>query len=50
MAVKAFEKGEAFVPGLVFPSTAGAPLDGINVYHRDFLPCVARCGIATRRI
>ena len=48
MAVKAFEKGGAFVPGLVFPSTAGAPLDGINVYHRDFLPCVEAAGL--RRI
>jgi hypothetical protein len=38
MAIKAFEQGEEFVPRLVFPSTAGAPLDGINLYHRDFLP------------
>ena len=45
MAIKAFEKGEEFVPRLVFPSTAGAPLDGINVYHRDFLPCVEAAGL-----
>jgi len=48
MAIKAFEKGEEFVPRLVFPSTAGAPLEGINVYHRDFLPCVEAAGL--RRI
>jgi integrase len=48
ISVKAFEKGEDFVPGLVFPSTAGATLDGINVYHRDFLPCVEAAGL--RRI
>lgn len=36
MAMKAFENGEEFIPRLVFPSTAGAPLNGINVYHRDF--------------
>jgi integrase len=45
MAVKAFEKGEEFVPRLVFPSTTGGPLDGINVYHRDFLPCVEAAGL-----
>lgn len=61
LAVKALEKGEGLVPGLVFPSTTGAPLDGINVYHRDFLPCVeaaglravlhfTRCGTVMRRI
>jgi integrase len=48
MAIKAFEKGEEFIPRLVFPSTAGAPLDGINVYHRDFPPCVEAAGL--RRI
>jgi integrase len=48
MAIRAFEKGEEFVPRLVFPSTAEAPLDGINVYHRDFLPCVEAAGL--RRI
>jgi integrase len=48
MAMKAFEKGEEFVPRLVFPSTEGKPLDGINVYHRHFLPCVEAAGL--RRI
>jgi integrase len=48
MAMKAFERGEEFVPRLVFPSSTGAPLDGINVYHRDFLPCVGAAGL--RRI
>jgi integrase len=38
MALKAFERGEEFLPGLVFPSASGGPLDGINVYRRDFLP------------
>jgi integrase len=48
MAMKAFERGEEFVPRLVFPSTEGKPLDGINVYHRHFLPCVEAAGL--RRI
>jgi integrase len=48
MAMKAFERGEEFVPRLVFPSREGGPLDGINVYHRDFLPCVEAAGL--RRI
>jgi integrase len=48
MAMKAFERGEEFVPGLVFPSASGGPLDGINFYHRDFLPCVENAGL--RRI
>ena len=48
MAMKAFEKGKEFVPGLVFPSKDGMPLDGINVYHRLFLPCVEAAGL--RRI
>lgn len=48
MAMKAFERGEQFVPRLVFPSAEGGPLDGINVYHRDFLPCVEAAGL--RRI
>lgn len=48
MAMKAFERGETFVPKLVFPSTKGEPLDGVNVYHRHFLPCVEAAGL--RRI
>ena len=48
MAMKAFERGEEFVPRLVFPARDGVPLDGINVYHRHFLPCVEAAGL--RRI
>jgi integrase-like protein len=36
------------MPSLVFPSSRGGPLDGINCYHRDFLPCVEAAGL--RRI
>ena len=60
MAMKAFDRGEEFVPRLVFPSRKGVPLDGINIYHRHFLPCVEaagcagshfmRCAIVMRRI
>ena len=32
----------------MFPSAEGGPLDGINVYHRDFLPSVEAAGL--RRI
>jgi integrase len=48
MAMKAFERGEEFVPRLVFPSRDGGPWDGINIYHRHFLPCVEAAGL--RRI
>jgi integrase len=48
MAMKAFERGEQFVPRLVYPSAEGGSLDGINVYHRDFLPSVEAAGL--RRI
>jgi integrase len=48
MAMKAFEKGEEFVPRLVFPSTTGGPLHGVNVYHREFLTCLEAAGL--RRI
>jgi|HubBroStandDraft_6_1064221.scaffolds.fasta_scaffold132608_1 integrase len=46
--LKAFERGEPEIPGLVFPSTTGSTLNGVNVYHRDFLPCVKAAGL--RRI
>ena len=36
----AFKAGEEEVSGLVFPSGTGRPLDGVNLYHRDFLPCL----------
>jgi integrase len=45
MVMKAFERGEEFVPRLVFPSRREEPLDGINVYHRHFLPCVEAAGL-----
>jgi integrase len=48
MALKAFERGEEFVPELVFPSAEGKPLDGISVYRRQFLPCLEASGL--RRI
>jgi hypothetical protein len=40
MTLKAFGRGESEIPALAFPSTVGTPLSGVNVYHRDFLPCV----------
>jgi integrase len=48
MAMNAFEKGEEFVPRLEFPSTTDGPLHGVNVYHREFLPCLEAAGL--RRI
>ena len=48
MTVAAFERGEERIPKLVFPSSIGGPLDGVNVYHRDFLPCLTTAGL--RRI
>jgi len=38
--LEAFKAGEEDVSGLVFPSETGRPLDGVNLYHRDFLPCL----------
>jgi integrase len=46
--IKGFERGEPEIPGLVFPSTTGSTLNGVNVYHRDLLPCVQGAGL--RRI
>ena len=43
--LKAFERGEAEIPKLVFPSATGGPLDGRNVYHRDFRPCLEAAGL-----
>jgi len=43
--MKAFERGENGASELLFPSAIGGPLDGINVYHRDFLPCLAAAGL-----
>ena len=36
----AFKAGQEGISGLVFPSDADGPLDGVNLYHRDFLPCL----------
>ncbi len=36
----AYKEGQEGVSGLVFPSDAGGPIDGVNLYHRDFLPCL----------
>jgi len=48
MALKAFERDEESIPELVFPSSVGTLLDGVNVYHYRFLPCVEAAGL--RRI
>jgi len=48
LMMQAFERGKDHISKLVFPSTSGSPLDGINVYHRDFLPTVEAAGL--RRI
>ena len=48
MAMRAFERGEEEIASLIFPSKAGGPLDGVNVYHYAFLPCVEAAGL--RRI
>jgi integrase len=48
LTLAAFEHGEAAISALVFPSSAGSPLNGVNIYHRDFLPCVQAAGL--RRI
>ena len=45
---EAFESGRPEIPALVFSSETGGPLDGVNVYHRDFLPCLQAAGL--RRI
>jgi hypothetical protein len=38
--LEAFKSGKEKVSGLVFPSETGRPLDGVNLYYRDFLPCL----------
>jgi len=43
--LKAIQRGEEGVAGLVFPSETGGPLDSRNVYHRDFLPCLKSAGL-----
>lgn len=39
------ERGQPGMPKFVFPSDTGGPLDGSNVYHRDFLPCLEAAGL-----
>ena len=39
------ERGQPKISKLVFPSETGGPLDGSNVYHRDFLPCLEGAGL-----
>jgi integrase len=36
----AFKAGREGISGLVFPSDADGPLDGVNLYGRDFFPCL----------
>jgi integrase len=43
--LRALERGESGIPKLVFPSDTGGPLDGSNVYNRDFLPCLKAAGL-----
>jgi len=43
--LKMFERGEGNLLPLVFPSETGGPLDGVNVYHRDLLPCLQAAGL-----
>ncbi len=45
LELQAFARGEPEIPRLVFPSNTGGPLDGRNVYHRDFLPCLGAAGL-----
>jgi integrase len=49
--LKAYLSGKSsIVDELVFPSEAGTPLDGRNVYNRYFLPSVERAGLRHFRI
>ena len=49
--LKAYIGGKSSIADeLVFPSEAGTPLDGRNVYNRYFLPAVERAGLRHFRI
>jgi integrase len=49
--LKAYLAGRSSIAdALVFPSEAGTPLDGSNVYTRYFLPSVAASGLRHFRI
>jgi integrase len=39
------ERDQPRLSKLVFPSTRGEPLNGRNIYHRDFLPCLQAAGL-----
>ena len=39
------ESGQLRISKLIFPSETGGPLEGSNVYNRDFLPCLEAAGI-----
>ncbi len=39
------ESGQPRCSDYVFASETGGPLDGSNVYHRDFLPCLKAAGL-----
>ena len=45
LMLRAFETGKRGVPKFVFPSETGGPLDGSNVYHRYFRPCLEAAGL-----
>jgi hypothetical protein len=38
-------EGHPMISKLVFPSRTGGYLNGTNVYHRDFLPCLQAAGL-----
>jgi integrase len=39
------ERGQPKIPALVFPSDVDRPLNGSNLYNRDFLPCLEAAGL-----
>jgi integrase len=39
------EGGQPKIPKVVFPSRTGRYLNGTNLYHRDFLPCLQAAGL-----
>ncbi|HST09045.1 MAG TPA: site-specific integrase [Terriglobales bacterium] len=49
--LKAYLSGNSSIAGeFVFPSEAGTPLDGRNVYNRYFLPAIEKAGLRHFRI
>ncbi len=45
LTLRAFEQGKTIIREFVFPSEKGSPLDGSNIYHRDFRPCLEAAGL-----